>query len=95
MFLNLFKNMTIEMLKHHLIQEEKMDILNQISTQIAALDSGEKWSVSAQDLWISHADFHSVSIYISREAEKGLFSVSTSVALNSWVASTSVTITKH
>ena len=48
-----------------------MDILNQISTQIAALDSGEKWSVSAQDLWISHADFHSVSIYISREAEKG------------------------
>jgi len=45
-----------------------MDILNQISTQIAALNSGEKWHLSAQDLFISHADFHSLSIYISREA---------------------------
>ena len=61
------------MLEYPLIQEEKMDILKQISTQIAALDSGEKWSVSAQDLWINHADFHSVSIYISREAKKDNF----------------------
>jgi hypothetical protein len=82
-------------LKHNLIQEEKMDILKQISTQIAALDSGQKWRVSAQDLWISHADFHSVSIYIVREAEKGQFSVSIPAALSSSVGSTAVTITKY
>ena len=72
-----------------------MDILNQISTQIAALNSGEKWHLSAQDLFISHADFHSLSIYISREAKKGQFSVSSPALLGSWVDSTAVTITKH
>ena len=72
-----------------------MDILNQISTQIAALNSGEKWHLSAQDLFISHADFHSLSIYISREAKKGQFSVSSPALLGSWVGSTAVTITKH
>ncbi|OAL79843.1 hypothetical protein AY606_04120 [Acinetobacter sp. SFB] len=72
-----------------------MDILKQISTQIAALNAGEQWRVSAQDLLISHADFHSVSIYISREAEKGQFSVSMPAALRSLVESTAVTITKH
>ena len=50
-----------------------MVLLKRISTQIAALDAGEKWSISAQDLWISHAEFHSVSIYISREAQKNNF----------------------
>ncbi|OTH00465.1 hypothetical protein [Acinetobacter sp. ANC 4973] len=72
-----------------------MDILHQISTQIAALNSGEKWQLSAQDLFISHADFHSLSIYISREAKKGQFSVSSPALLGSWVGSTAVTITKH
>jgi len=72
-----------------------MDILNQISTQIAALDSGETWRVSAQDLFMSHADFHSVSIYISREAEKGQFSVSIPAVFSSWIGSSSVTVTKH
>jgi len=73
-----------------------MDILNQISTQIAALNSGEKWHLSAQDLFISHADFHSLSIYISREAKKGQFSVSSPALLGSWVGSTAVIINyKH
>lgn len=72
-----------------------MDILNHISTQIAALSSGEKWNISAQDLWVSHADFHSVSIYISRESEKGLFSVSIPPALSAWMGNTSLTVTKH
>ena len=72
-----------------------MDILNQISTQIAALDSGETWHVSAQDLFMSHADFHCVSLYISREAEKGQFSVSIPAVLSSWIGSSAVTVTKH
>lgn len=72
-----------------------MDILNQISTQIAALDSGEKWRVSAQDLWISHADFRSLSMYISREAEKGQFSVSVPTPLSAWSGSSALTIIKH
>ena len=72
-----------------------MDILNQISTQISAMDSGETWRVSAQDLFMSHADFHSVSIYISREAEKGQFSVSIPAVLSSWIGSSAVTVTKH
>jgi len=72
-----------------------MDLLKLISIQIAALDSGKKWSVSAQDLWINHAEFHSVSIYIFPKAEKAPFSVSTPVPLSAWLASTSVTMTKH
>ncbi|MDQ9023075.1 hypothetical protein ACFODO_16945 [Acinetobacter sichuanensis] len=72
-----------------------MDMLNQISKQIAVLSSGEKWTVSAQDLLISRSDFHSISVYLVRESQKGIFSIDQIQAKNSWFEQTTLTITKH
>ncbi len=67
-----------------------MDILHRISRRIDALPAGEQWVVSAQDLWISRADFQSISVFLSRESQKGGFSVSAPVERGA-----SVTVTKH
>lgn len=72
-----------------------MDMLNQISKQIAVLNAGEKWTVSAQDLLISRADFHSISVYLVRESQKGRFSIDPVKAKNSWFDPTTLTIIKH
>ena len=71
-----------------------MDLLNQISKKIAGLQAGEKWTVSAQDLLISRTDFQSISVFLSRESEKGLFIVDVPTSLKSWFERTSLTIVK-
>ena len=53
----------------------QMDILTKISGKIDHLNTAEQWSIRAQDLWISRADFQSLSMYLSKEAEKGKFSI--------------------
>jgi hypothetical protein len=72
-----------------------MDLLNHVSHRIAALDSGEQWIVSAQKLLLSRADFQSLSVFLSRESEKGLFSLSPEGFSSTWYDETIVTITKH
>ncbi|MFW2076189.1 hypothetical protein ACG94X_00410 [Acinetobacter sp. ULE_I010] len=72
-----------------------MDLLNQISNQIEQLNSGEKWTVSVQDLLISRADFQSVSVFLSRESEKGLFSLSDLGTIKARFDQTSLTIIKN
>ena len=52
-----------------------MDILSDITRKISALPTGETWEISARSLWLSHSDFHSIRIFLTREAEKGLFSI--------------------
>ena len=71
-----------------------MDLLNQISNKISALHSGEKCTISVQDLQISRNDFQSMSVFLSRESEKGLFSIDLSQPVKTWFEQTSVTIIK-
>ncbi len=70
-------------------------MLNKIFEQIAVLDAGEKWTVSAQDLLISRADFHSIFVYLLRETEKGLFSIDQQNPKNPWFERTTLTIIKN
>ncbi|HEX5382016.1 hypothetical protein ACNAUY_03070 [Acinetobacter tibetensis] len=72
-----------------------MDLLNHVSHRIAALDSGEQWIVSAQKLLISRTDFQSLSVFLSRESEKGLFSLSPQGFSATWHDEPVVTIIKH
>ncbi len=72
-----------------------MNLLNQIATHIHTLNSGEQWTVTAQELLISRADFQSLSVFLSREAEKGEFSLQISDTLRSWLGCTSVTVIKN
>lgn len=72
-----------------------MDLLNHVSHRIAALDSGEQWIVSAQKLLISRADFQSLSVFLTRESEKGHFSLSLESESLTWHDEPSVTIIKH
>ena len=72
-----------------------MDMLDQISEQIAVLDSGEKWTLSAQDLLFSGADFHSISVFLSLDSEKGFFSIEQDLPKKQWFQPTEITITKH
>lgn len=72
-----------------------MDLLNHVSHRIAALDSGEQWIVSAQKLLISRTDFQSLSVFLSRESEKGLFSLSPQEFSATWHDEPVVTIIKH
>lgn len=71
-----------------------MTELNQIWNKIALLSSGETWTISAQDLLISRADFHSISAYLSHESEKGKFTIEVPKQTNAWFNQTSFTITK-
>jgi hypothetical protein len=72
----------------------KMDLLNQISDRIAQLHTGEKWTLSIQDLLISRADFQSLSVFLFRESEKGSFFLSDTDQLKSRFGRTSLTIIK-
>ena len=71
-----------------------MTELNRIWNKIALLNTGETWTISAQDLLISRADFYSISTYLSRESEKGKFTVEMPQQQNSWFNNTSFTIVK-
>ncbi|TCM71127.1 hypothetical protein EC844_101415 [Acinetobacter calcoaceticus] len=72
-----------------------MDVLNQVLTRISTLRAGEKWTVSAQDLFLSRVDFQSISVFLSRESEKGLFSVDLPSGLANWFERSTFTIIKH
>ena len=72
-----------------------MDLPNQISNRIAQLRSGEKWTVSIQDLLISRADFQSLSVFLSRESEKGTFSLGDVGNIKPHFGHTSLTIIKN
>ena len=72
-----------------------MNILSNISAQIAQLTTGETWTLSAQDLYMSRDDFSSLSIFLKQESQKGTFSVAIPETLKSWLGSTSLTVTKH
>ena len=73
----------------------QMDILTKISGKIDHLNTGEQWSIRAQDLWISRADFQSLSMYLSKEAEKGKFSIQTNDTFSSRLGGTELIVTKH
>ena len=45
-----------------------MDILHQISKQVEQLNQGEQWTFSAQEFYMSHNDFNSLSILLTRES---------------------------
>ena len=72
-----------------------MDILNQVSAKIAALNSGDQWVLTAQDLWISRADFQSLAVYLSYQADQGSYSVDLIKQIPNWIGGTSLTVTKH
>lgn len=72
-----------------------MDLPYQISNRIAQLRSGEKWTISIQDLLISRADFQSLSVFLSRESEKGTFSLGDSEKAKPRFGLTSFTIIKN
>ena len=71
-----------------------MTELNQIWKKIALLSTGETWTISAQDLLISRADFYSISTYLSQEAVNGKFTIEIPKQNNAWFNQTSFTITK-
>ena len=70
-----------------------MDIICDLKQQIAALPTGGKFEISAQSLLMSRADFHSIRVYLTKEAESGHFSILQSVpAMND---TTSMHVIKH
>lgn len=73
----------------------QMDILTKISAKIDHLNAGEQWSIRAQDLWISRADFQSLSMYLSKEAEKGEFSIQSNDTFSPRLGGTELIVTKH
>lgn len=80
---------------HEFIGINTMDLLNQISNRIAQLSSGEKWTVSVQDLWISRVDFQSLAVFLFRESENGTFSLTEVEKTQTRFGRTSLTIIKN
>lgn len=72
-----------------------MTILNRVSAKIDTLNSGEQWVITAQDLWMSRSDFHSLSVYLSRESMNGHFSVQTQEPKLAWLGATSLKVIKN
>ena len=72
-----------------------MDIIHQITQKISSLSAGEKWDIRAKALWLSHSDFHSISVYLSRESEKGGFSIQHLPRSSIFQTLDVVTVTKH
>ncbi|EOQ75009.1 hypothetical protein [Acinetobacter lactucae] len=72
-----------------------MDILHKISKQVEQLNQGEQWTFSAQEFYMSHNDFNSLSILLTRESEKGDFTITRTQHHKAWVGTHSVTLTKH
>ena len=72
-----------------------MDIPHQISTQIKQLNQGEQWTFSAQELYMSHNDFNSLSILLTRASEQGDFTINSTQHHKACVGTHSVKLTKH
>lgn len=72
-----------------------MDILNQVSTKIAALKSGDQWVVTAKDLWMSRADFQSLAVYLARQANEGNFSIREIDHTSARLDQAALTVLKH
>lgn len=72
-----------------------MNLLSNISEQIALLNTGETWTLSAQDLYMSRHDFSSLSVFLKYESQNGTFSVTTPETLQSGLGLTSLTVIKH
>jgi len=72
-----------------------MDFLQQISIQLEQLNQGEQWTFSAQEFYMSHNDFNSFSILLTRESEKGDFTITQTQHNKPWVGTNSVTLTKQ
>lgn len=68
-----------------------MDILHRVCDHIHSLSAGEQWQMSAQKLWISRMDFHALSVFLAREAQKGHFSIASEQDFQALV----LTVTKH
>lgn len=52
-----------------------MNVFNQIIKRIATLHTGEQWTLTASDLFLSRADFLPISVFLKRESKNGFFSV--------------------
>ena len=87
-----FKSIVFE--SYCIVRGYKVDTLNRISNHIHQLHTGEQWTLSVQDLLISRTDFQSISVFLSREANKGHFSLLEGQA-TSYIGHTSLTIIKH
>lgn len=83
----------MQLLQH--LGQKRMDMLNQISNRIATLSSGETMTLTAQNLLISRGDFQAISVYLSRESEKGQFSIDLPKRLATWFEQTSLTVIKN
>lgn len=70
------------------INEGKMDIPHQISMQLEQLNQGEQWTFSAQELYMSHNDFNSLSILLTRASEKVSFQLHAPSIINHGLAHT-------
>ncbi|AZC01469.1 hypothetical protein DKE52_019380 [Acinetobacter pittii] len=64
-------------------------------SNLSSLIRGEQWTFSAQELYMSHNDFNSLSILLIRASEKGEFSITRTQHTKPWVGTHSVTLTKH
>lgn len=71
-----------------------MDILSNISKKIAQLNTGESWTLSAYDLYMSRNDFSSLSVFLVRESQNGCFSIIVPEAIKPWLGTTSLTVIK-
>ena len=87
-----FKSIVFE--SYCIVRGYKVDTLNRISNHIHQLHTGEQWTLSVQDLLISRTDFQSISVFLSREANKGHFSLLEGQA-TSYIGHTLLTIIKH
>ena len=71
-----------------------MDILSNISKKIAQLNTGESWTLSVYDLYMSRNDFSSLSVFLARESQNGCFSIIVPDAIKPWLGTTSLTVIK-
>lgn len=70
-----------------------MDLLQDVSQRIAQMQSGEQVIISAQALFISRADFHSMLAFLNKESKQGHFAIE-GHGSSSWFELTSLTINK-
>lgn len=72
-----------------------MDLIQQVSDRISALQAGEIMTISVQELLISRADFQSIATFFLKESQNGFFSILSSNQQIPWFDRTSLTISKN
>ena len=72
-----------------------MDILHSITKTISALPAGEKWEITAQNLWLRRAEVQCISVYLCREYEKGHVCITHTTEISIPIGNTSHWVTKH